>query len=259
LDPQNRYVETVIKDYVGSVISSVKKKVYTYDLYQYVKPRLTADADDLRTTILVCVLEMFHGNSFRMFLNKLLQDNDILKQPKDTNTSTTQEASDSDNDLIANDVIFKMFLHKLTDDLSKPANKFNAEVIGKYVNLISGISSPKDTENEIAKAFVRIPERGVSEAESVGVRGLSGDGLPSKDKHANVRKTGGGHNVTHKVWNRHLPARINSLRQIIKRLPLRFRRSSQTHIKYKSTPTTRKNLRVHKNKYSSTKRTIPIR
>lgn len=199
LDPQNRYVETVIKDYVGSVISSVKKKVYTYDVYQYVKGRLSVDADDLRTTILVCVFEMFNRKSFRMFLNKLLQDNDILKQPKDT--STTQETSETDNDLVANDVILKLFLHKLTDDLNKPANKFSAEVIGKYTNLISGISTPKDTEDEVAKAL-----------------------------QANVRKTGGGHNVTHKVWNR------------------------KTHIQYKSTPTTRKKLRVHKNKYSSTKR-----
>jgi len=193
LNPQNRYVETVIKDYVGSVISSVKKKVYTYDVYQYVKGRLSVDADDLRTTILVCVLEMFKGKSFRMFLNKLLQDNDILKQPKDTATSTSQEASKSDNDLVANDVIFKLFLKKLTEDLNNPANKFSAEVVGKYTNLISGISTPKDTEDEIAKAL-----------------------------HANVRKTGGRHNTTRKLWNR------------------------TPSTKYKTLQNTQKNLRIHK-------------
>jgi hypothetical protein len=173
LDPQNRYVETVLKDYVGSVISSVKKKVYTYDVYQYVKSRLTVDADDLQTTILVCVLKMFHGKPFIKFLNKLLQDNNILKQPKYTEISRTQEASESDNDLVANDVIFKLFLHKLTDDLNNPANKFSAEVIGKYTNLISGISTSKDYEDEVAKALS-----------------------------TNVLKKGGGHNFTRKVWNR---------------------------------------------------------
>jgi hypothetical protein len=37
-------------------------------------------------------------------------------------------------------------------------------------------------QKEQTNDFVRTPERGVSEAESVGVRGLSGDGLTSKDK-----------------------------------------------------------------------------
>jgi hypothetical protein len=151
LDPQNRYVETVIKDYIGSVISSVKKKVYTYDVYKYVKPRLSADADDLRTALLVCVLEMFNEKSFRMFLNKLLQDNDILKQPSDNPPSPASAVDD--NKLVGNDTIYKLFLQKLTDDLNKPENKFSVEVIGKYANLISGISELKDTEDEIAKAL----------------------------------------------------------------------------------------------------------
>jgi hypothetical protein len=44
---------------------------------------------------------------------------------------------------------------------------------------------------------VRTPERGVSEAESVGVRGLSGDGLPSKD---NVLFTELGTSVVNEVY-----------------------------------------------------------
>ena len=151
LDPQNRYVETVIKDYVGSVISSVKKKVYTYDVYKYVKPRLAVDADDLRTALLVCALELFNGKSFHMFLTKLLQDNDILQQPAGNSSPPTSAVDD--NKLVGNDIIFHLFLQKLTDDLNKPANKFSVEVIGKYTNLISGIGTPKNTENEIAKAL----------------------------------------------------------------------------------------------------------
>jgi hypothetical protein len=193
LDPQNRYVETVIKDYVGSVISSVKKKVYTYDVYQYVKPRLTVDADDLRTTILFCVLEMFKGKSFRLFLNKLLQNNDILKQPAN-NSQTTPQTSASDNDFVANDIIFKLFLHKLTDDLNNPVNKFSAEVIGKYANLISGIGTPKDTEDEVAKAL-----------------------------QANVRKTGGGRYFTHKVWNRTPSTKYKTLQNTQKNLRIHKR------------------------------------
>ena len=151
LDPQNRYVDTVVKDYVGSVISSVKKKINTYDLYKPVKVRLNTDASELRITLLFCVLEMFKGKAFRLFLNRLLQENDILKQP--TNAKPMPQADEDDNKFVANDVILKLFLQKLTDDLNKPANEFSKEVVSKYTNLISGINSSKDAENDIAQAL----------------------------------------------------------------------------------------------------------
>ena len=151
LDPQNRYVETVVKDYVGSVISSVKKKVYTYNVYESVKTRLKTDADELRTSILVCVLEMFNGKSFRVFLTKLLQENDIVNQDPGKTTRATFDADE--NQMVGNDIMLKLFLQKLTDELNNPANKFSEEVIGKYANLISEISESKDMEDEIAKAL----------------------------------------------------------------------------------------------------------
>ena len=189
LDPQNRYVETVVKDYVGSVISSVKKKVYTYDLYKYVKPRMNTDADELRITLLFCVLEMFKGNSFRLFLNKLLQENAILKQPGDA-TPPPPQADPDDSKLIANDVIMNLFLQKLTDDLNNPENKFSEEVISKYTNLITGISTPKDTENEIAKALrINIKKTGGGTRWNFRLRTIKAYNRPTKHTFKKIQHT----------------------------------------------------------------------
>jgi len=190
LDPQNRYVETVVKDYVGSVISSVKKKVYTYDLYKYVKTRMNTDADELRITLLFCVLEMFKENSFRLFLNKLLQENDILKQPGDATPPPPPQANPDDSKLIANDVIMNLFLQKLTDDLNNPENKFSEEVTSKYTNLITGISTPKDTENEIAKALrINIKKTGGGTRWNFRLRTIKAYNRPTKHTFKKIQHT----------------------------------------------------------------------
>lgn len=153
LDPQNRYVDTVVKEYVGSVISSVKKNVYTYDVYQSVINRLNVDAGGLRITILFCVLKMFNTESFGAFLNKLLQDNDILKPQQDITIRPTTALDD--NKLVGNDIMLKLFLQKLTSDLNDSEKKFSVEVIQKYTNLISEINPTKiiNIEDEIANAL----------------------------------------------------------------------------------------------------------
>jgi hypothetical protein len=94
---------------------------------------------------------MFKGKSFRLFLNKLLQENDILK--KTDEPPPPPQIDEDDGKLVANDIILKLFLQKLTDDLNNPENKFSEEVISKYTNLITGISTQKDTENEIAQVL----------------------------------------------------------------------------------------------------------
>lgn len=152
MDPQNDYVESVVKDYLVSITSSVKTKIYEYDFYSSVKFRLKADADELRVAILVCVLEMFKGDSFSMCLNKLLKQNEVLTGSTDNNQSgMTHDLND--NQLLTNDIIYNLFLQKLKEDLNNPINKFRVEVIGKYANLISEIQTIKILEDELAKAL----------------------------------------------------------------------------------------------------------
>jgi hypothetical protein len=143
---------------------------------------MNTDADELRITLLFCVLEMFKGNSFRLILNKLLQENDILKQPDDT-TPTPPQADPDDSKLIANDVIMNLFLQKLTDDLNNPKNKFSEEVISKYTNLITGLSTPKDTKNEIAQALrINIKKTGGGTRWNFRLRTIKAYNRPTKHK-----------------------------------------------------------------------------
>jgi hypothetical protein len=156
VDPNSDKTKQLVTNYVNSITLFVKEQVDKYDVYEHVKSgRLVPNknAAELRGSILVCILNTFKRKAFGMFLRKLLNipepDSDSSK--KTTSNKTKQNPAQIDK--YANDKIFKLFLQKLTTDLTGPESKLETDVIETYRELIKDINNTDSLESELTLAL----------------------------------------------------------------------------------------------------------
>jgi hypothetical protein len=138
--PLNEATRTATGQYIDSIKGALQVKINAMNFSNSIKMRFEADANNLRTTLLYCVIDLF-DKSFYMFLNKLFEKDILEERPKPPPEPNAVSAKIPIKDLIVNDVIYRMFLLKMIADINDEKNKVNEEILHKYVTMVSDINS----------------------------------------------------------------------------------------------------------------------
>ena len=153
MNPNNEETKQRVTNYVDSITLFVKEQVDKYDVYRYVKSdRITSNenAAELRGSILVCILKTFKRKAFGMFLSKLQNKPEPDSDSSKKTTSNKTKQNPAQDDKYANDKIYKLFLQKLTTDLTGPESQLEPDVIETYRNIIKDISNTLNHESELS-------------------------------------------------------------------------------------------------------------
>lgn len=146
--PINESTKTKTGKYILSIMGVVQNEINNMNFSDSIKIRLNADADDLRSTLLYCIIELV-DNTFSDFLNRLFENDMLDVQPIPTPETPPVSAKIPPKEMIISHALYRLFFLKMVKDMNSDENKVSEEILHRAIQMVSDINTGTDNTPNI--------------------------------------------------------------------------------------------------------------
>jgi hypothetical protein len=138
--PINESTKTTTGKYILSIMGVVQNEINNMNFSDSIKIRLNADADDLRSTLLYCIIELV-DNTFSDFLNRLFENDMLDVQPIPTPDPPPVSAKIPSKEMVISNTLYRLFFLKMVKDMNSNENKVSEEILRRAIQMVSDINT----------------------------------------------------------------------------------------------------------------------